>query len=428
MPRPYNVFSMAKMAYYNSENLSSSARKLQLRSIGDVYLPGKFADAVADEAPIRLFGPKELSQLNRIFNHLRRAGIAVVSGSWDRILEILSYLEKKKRELAAVGARHDVLLRTDTNRWYERYYQQVLSRLMVIAHDDRLPYVEPHIHSEQAVGMFHIPYLLELLGEPPGSNDGLPFLVPVSAIQKIQSDMEQPYYVSALEGDIISHSNVLPPLSQDTIELFLEALQRVEQAASLFRGIEVLDMGCGCGVLSLLAAKVFADCNVKIVATDILPEAIATTKLNVQRFMEKGKLSPDPNRLAACSTEVETTNGGDLFEPVGDRRFDLIVFNAPWVVSRPRSRAEIAICDADQNIVHRFLTESLQHLGERGHIILGYSDQSGPKALESLESLIGDAGLRIENILKRRVQSRRQKRKWETILVYHLGGKHEHQI
>jgi len=411
---------MAMMVYHSSENLSSSARQLQLRPIGRVYLPSEFADAVASDVPLKLFDPKELSQLNRIFNHVRRGGIAVVSGSWDRILEILSYLEKKKRELAPVGARHAVHLRTETGRWYERHYQQALSRLMVIAHNDRLPHVEPPIHSEQAGSMFYIPYLLELLGEPPGSNNGLPFLVPVSAIQKIQSDMEQPYYVSALEGDIISHSNVLPPFSQDTIELFSEGLQKVKQTASLFRGIEVLDMGCGCGVLSLLAAKVFADRNVRVVATDILPEAIATTKLNVERFVEKGILFTDSNRLAACSTVVETTHGGDLFEPVGDRRFDLIIFNAPWVVSRPRSRAEIAICDADQDIVRRFLIESPQHLKGEGHIILGYSDQSGPKALENLESIIREAGFKIGNIYKRRIQSRRQRRKWEMILVYDL--------
>jgi methylase of polypeptide subunit release factors len=155
---------------------------------------------------------------------------------------------------------------------------------------------------------------------------------------------------------------------------------------------------------------------------------MATTKLNVQRFIEKGKLSPKSNRLAACSTVVETTDSGDIFEPVGDRCFDLIIFNAPWVVSRPRSRTEIAICDEDQDTVRRFLTESPQHLMERGHIILGYSDQSGPKARETLEGFIGDAGLRIESVLKRRIQSRRQKRKWETIMVYHLGDKYEDQI
>jgi methylase of polypeptide subunit release factors len=213
-----------------------------------------------------------------------------------------------------------------------------------------------------------------------------------------------------LDADTIAHSNVLQPLSQDTIELFREGLGNVRQTASLFRegnaSIGILDMGCGCGCLSLLAAKVFADYDVRILATDVLPEAIATTKLNVQRLME--------------DMSIETTDSGDLFDPVGDRRFDLIIFNAPWVVSSPRSRAEMATHDADQNTVRRFLMESPDHLKEGGQIILGYSDHSGSAALESLESFIEDAGLKVENISKRRIQSRRQKRKWETILVYDL--------
>jgi len=383
-----------------------NARRIHLRSVGDVYIPGRFADTVSD-APIKLFGAKELSQLDRMFNHLRKGGVVVASGGWDRILKALSYLEKKRGELATGALRNLPLkskeerrnptYRKRTGHWYERHYQQVLSRLMVIAHDDRLPYIDPPVQ---------IPYLLELLGEFPALDRSIPFLVPVSAIQKIQSDMRKFSYVPALEGDIIVHSNVLPPMSQDTIELFQEGLIGVE--AQMPPNVEILDMGCGCGCLSLLAARIFADRDAKVVATDILPEAIATTKLNVARFIES-------------SDVVETTTGGDLFDPVGDRRFDLIIFNVPWVVSTPKSRAEIAICDDDQRIVRRFLMESPDHLKGGGRVILGYSDHSGAPAIENLETFIEDAGFKIEHTLKRRVQSRSQKRKWETILVYDLS-------
>lgn len=388
-----------------------NARRIHLRSIGDVYLPGRFADEVGD-APIKLFGAKELNQLDRMFNHLRNGGIVVASGEWDRILEVLGYLEKKRGELAT-GALRDLPLKSKeerrqptyrkrTGHWYERHYQQVLSRLMVIAHDDWLPYIDPPVR---------IPYLLELLGEFPAPEHNIPFLVPVSTIQRIQSDMRKFSYVPALEGGIMLHSNVLPPMSQDTIELFEEGLIGV--GAQILPNAEILDMGCGCGCLSLLAARVFADRDAKIVATDILPEAIATTKLNVQHFVESGGLS--------SSDVVETTGGGNLFGPVGDRRFDLIIFNVPWVVSTPKSRAEIAICDENQEIARRFLTESPGHLKKGGRVILGYSDHSGAAAVENLETFIEDAGYRIERTLKRRVQSRSQKRKWETILVYDLS-------
>ncbi len=381
---------------------------IRLKTVGDVYLPGRIAETVSVGASVKLFGPKELSQLNRIFSHLRRGGIAVVSGSWGKILKTLDYLEKKKREFATARPptreeRRNPIYRKRSNRWYERDYQRVLAHVMVVAHEDRLPYVEPDIH---------IPRLLQLLGESSGPNNKLPFLVPVSTIQKIQSDMKKSHYVSALEADIVTHSNVLQPLSQDTVELFQESLQGIE-TSGMGTPVEILDMGCGCGVLSLLAAEVFADCDVRITATDVLPEAIATTDINVQRFI-------DLNRLTDSSV-ISTTDGGDLFQPVGDDRFDLIIFNAPWVVSRPKSRAEMAICDADQDTVRRFINEAPKHLKAGGHVVLGYSDHSGTEALENLERIIADARLKIVNVTKRRVQTRSQKRKWETILVYDLG-------
>ena len=381
---------------------------INLKTVGDVHLPGRIAETVSVDAPVKMFGPKELSQLNKIFTHLRRGGIAVVSGSWDKILNTLDYLEKKKREFATARPptreeRQNPIYRKRSNRWYERDYQRVLAHVMVIAHEGRLPCVEPDVH---------IPRLLQLLGESSGSNDKLPFLVPVSTIQNIQSDMKKTHYVSALEADIVAHSNVLQPLSQDTVELFQESLQGIE-TSGMGSPVEILDMGCGCGVLSLLAAKVFADCEARITATDVLPEAIATTEINIQRFIDLNILTD--------STTIKTTTGGDLFQPVGDHRFDLIIFNAPWVVSHPKSRAETAICDADQDTVRKFINEAPQHLRAGGHVVLGYSDHSGPEALENLERMIADAKLKIANVIKRRVQTRSQKRKWETILVYDLG-------
>ena len=48
---------------------------------------------------LRHFTDSNLSQLDRIFTHLRRGGVAVLSGKWDRIVEVLDYAERKKKEL-----------------------------------------------------------------------------------------------------------------------------------------------------------------------------------------------------------------------------------------------------------------------------------------------------------------------------------------
>lgn len=75
----------------------------------------------------------------------------------------------------------------------------------------------------------------------------------------------------------------------------------------------MLDLGCGCGIHALFAAR---HCT-EVVATDISAAAIHYTKFN------------------AMLNNIENIEciEGDLFEPVNDRRFDLIVSNPPFVVS-----------------------------------------------------------------------------------------------
>jgi SAM-dependent methyltransferase len=78
-------------------------------------------------------------------------------------------------------------------------------------------------------------------------------------------------------------------------------------------GSSVLDLGCGCGVLAVLSAPLAA----AVTAVDINPRALAFTSFNAE-------LNGFP--------QIETALG-DLFAPVLDRRFDVIVSNAPYVIS-----------------------------------------------------------------------------------------------
>ena len=75
----------------------------------------------------------------------------------------------------------------------------------------------------------------------------------------------------------------------------------------------VLDLGTGSGIHALLALN---HCD-EAVATDINPRALAYTRFNAAL-----------NRLA-----IPTTRQGNLFEPLADDAFDLIVANPPYVLS-----------------------------------------------------------------------------------------------
>lgn len=75
----------------------------------------------------------------------------------------------------------------------------------------------------------------------------------------------------------------------------------------------VLDLGTGSGIHALLAVN---HCD-EVVATDINPRALAYTRFNAAL-----------NRLT-----MPTTRQGDLFQPVAEESFDLIVANPPYVLS-----------------------------------------------------------------------------------------------
>ena len=81
-----------------------------------------------------------------------------------------------------------------------------------------------------------------------------------------------------------------------------EAVQRRPEA-------RVLDLGCGTGVVGVLAAGVGA----AVVASDLTPDACAAARAN-------GLL--DVRR-------------GDLFEALPGERFDLVAFNPPYLAGRP---------------------------------------------------------------------------------------------
>jgi SAM-dependent methyltransferase len=74
----------------------------------------------------------------------------------------------------------------------------------------------------------------------------------------------------------------------------------------------VLDLGAGCGIQALLAAR-HAD---RVVASDLNPRAVTVASFNAAL-----------NGVAVDCIE------GDLFEPVRGQRFDLIVSNPPFVIS-----------------------------------------------------------------------------------------------
>ncbi|MFH1820990.1 MAG: HemK2/MTQ2 family protein methyltransferase [Methanobacteriota archaeon] len=138
-------------------------------------------------------------------------------------------------------------------------------------------------------------------------------------------------------------------------------------------GEMVLELGTGCGLLSILAAKSGA----KVVATDINPAALECARANAA------------SNLVSSNIDFRL---GDLFVPVGDERFDIIIFNSPYLpvepgeaLGGPLDRAWEAGIDG-RMVIDRFLEEFPKHLKPNGRAFLVQSSLSGiSKTLQTLE-------------------------------------------
>jgi len=134
----------------------------------------------------------------------------------------------------------------------------------------------------------------------------------------------------------------------------------------------VLDMGTGCGMMGILAAKKAE----KVVATDLNPHAIDCAKMNA-------KLSKVADKM-----DIRL---GDLFQPVKqDERFSLILFNAPYLPSNPdEEKTWIGRAWAGgpmgRQLIDRFISEAPQYLNKHGRILLVQSSLSNVN--ETLQKL-----------------------------------------
>jgi release factor glutamine methyltransferase len=129
------------------------------------------------------------------------------------------------------------------------------------------------------------------------------------------------------------------------------------------KGGVVLDMGTGCGILGIIVA----DKAAKVVVVDVNPYAVRCAK-------ENAKLNGILEKI--CFVQ------GDLFAPMRiEEKFDSILFNAPYLPSKPSEdkswlgRAWAGGATGRQ-VIDRFICEAPEHLKENGCILLMQSTLS----------------------------------------------------
>jgi len=122
-------------------------------------------------------------------------------------------------------------------------------------------------------------------------------------------------------------------------------------------GERVLDMGTGCGILGILAAKKAST----VVAVDVNPYAVRSAKENATL-----------NNVRSKIVFVQ----GDLFTPLREsEEFDMILFNAPYL---PANESEVdswigrawAGGATGRQVIDRFICEAPTYLKRTGRVLL----------------------------------------------------------
>jgi len=149
----------------------------------------------------------------------------------------------------------------------------------------------------------------------------------------------------------------------------------------------VLEIGTGCGLLAILAAKAGA-C---VVATDINQAALECARMNVH---------------AHCVANRIDFRFGDLFETVAKERFDLVIFNPPYLPTEPKEAFGTPLDLAweagpdGRLVIDRFLNEVAEYLTPNGRVLFVQSSLANvEKTIRALDA----NGLRVEVVARRKL-------------------------
>ena len=147
-------------------------------------------------------------------------------------------------------------------------------------------------------------------------------------------------------------------------------LADVVRAQDALQGADVLELGTGSGAIAVAAAQGGARA---VTVVDVSRRALATAWLNARL---------NGVRVAA--------RRGDLFEPVADRRFDIVVSNPPYLPGStiPKRGAQRALEGGTDGraLIERICADVGHHLRPGGIVLLVHSSVNDvPRTLHALE-------------------------------------------
>lgn len=145
------------------------------------------------------------------------------------------------------------------------------------------------------------------------------------------------------------------------------------------KGRTVLELGCGSGAISVLAASKGA----LVTASDIDPKAIENTELNASK-----------NRV-----EIETIKS-DLLDSIS-REFDVIFINPPYYPKDPSRPEEVAFyCGTDHVYFKRLFQQLAERITSVSQVFMILSEDC---RIDRIKEIALENGLEVSLYMERRV-------------------------
>ena len=138
----------------------------------------------------------------------------------------------------------------------------------------------------------------------------------------------------------------------------------------------LLEVGCGLGALSIIAALKH---NNEVVATDINPFAVGICRKNVHNHKLKDKVD---------------VRHGDVFSAIAQNEtFDTVFWDPPFVWADDnyihQSPAERAVFDPGYRQIEKFIRQSHLYLNKGGRLLMNFGSNGDHEKLTQLASACG---------------------------------------
>ena len=168
---------------------------------------------------------------------------------------------------------------------------------------------------------------------------------------------------------------VFPPFLTLSTKLLLEFTEMLA-----LKGKTFLELGCGCGIISILAAKKEA----KVTATDINENALAWLRRNA---VDNG-----------VSIEIIPS---DLFENLHEKAFDFVVINPPYYAKNPNSIAEKAwFCGENFDYFENLFAQLPDFITAENQTFMILSEDC---AIETIRAIAAKSDIGFELVSERKV-------------------------